>query len=99
MTNFFLLQIGKTKVFLRAGQMAELDACRAEVLGRSAIIIQKKGRTYICERQYKLLRFSAIELQRAVRGINNVNPSKLFIVVLSIILIIDFLSHLVLHML
>ncbi|XP_050896749.1 myosin-6 [Lathyrus oleraceus] len=61
-------QIGKTKVFLRAGQMAELDACRAEVLGRSAIVIQKKARTYICEKQYKLLRFSAIELQRAIKG-------------------------------
>ena len=61
-------QIGKTKVFLRAGQMAELDACRAEVLGRSAIIIQKKTRTFICEKQYNLLRFSAVELQRAVRG-------------------------------
>ncbi|KAK7348999.1 hypothetical protein VNO80_23815 [Phaseolus coccineus] len=29
-------QIGKTKVFLRAGQMVELGACRAEVLGKSA---------------------------------------------------------------
>ncbi|KAI5448218.1 hypothetical protein KIW84_015587 [Lathyrus oleraceus] len=67
-------QIGKTKVFLRAGQMAELDACRAEVLGRSAIVIQKKARTYICEKQYKLLRFSAIELQRAIKGINYLNP-------------------------
>ncbi|KAM6568757.1 hypothetical protein CsatB_016742 [Cannabis sativa] len=35
-------QIGKTKVFLRAGQMAELDACRSEVLGRSASVIQRK---------------------------------------------------------
>ncbi|WJX10583.1 hypothetical protein P8452_01285 [Trifolium repens] len=61
-------QIGKTKVFLRAGQMAELDACRAEVLGRSAIVIQKKGRTFICEKKYKLMRFSATEVQRAVRG-------------------------------
>ncbi|KAI5437644.1 hypothetical protein KIW84_023673 [Lathyrus oleraceus] len=67
-------QIGKTKVFLRAGQMAELDACCAEVLGRSAIVIQKKARTYICEKQYKLLRFSAIELQRAIKGINYLNP-------------------------
>ncbi|GMN48941.1 hypothetical protein TIFTF001_018110 [Ficus carica] len=29
-------QIGKTKVFLRAGQMAELDARRTEILGNSA---------------------------------------------------------------
>jgi myosin V len=32
-------QIGKTKVFLRAGQMVDLDARRAEVLGRAARII------------------------------------------------------------
>ncbi|KAL8470847.1 hypothetical protein ACS0TY_033426 [Phlomoides rotata] len=38
-------QIGKTKVFLRAGQMAELDARRSEVLGRSASIIQRKYRS------------------------------------------------------
>ncbi|GAU25942.1 hypothetical protein TSUD_16800, partial [Trifolium subterraneum] len=61
-------QVGKTKVFLRAGQMAELDACRAEVLGRSAIVIQKKARTFICEKKYKLLRFSATIVQTAVRG-------------------------------
>ncbi|KAJ1416832.1 P-loop containing nucleoside triphosphate hydrolase [Sesbania bispinosa] len=35
-------QIGKTKVFLRAGQMAELDTRRSEVLGKSASIIQRK---------------------------------------------------------
>ncbi|GFS43835.1 myosin family protein with Dil [Actinidia rufa] len=34
-------QIGKTKVFLRAGQMAELDARRAEVLGNAAKRIQR----------------------------------------------------------
>ncbi|XP_039063944.1 myosin-9-like [Hibiscus syriacus] len=33
-------QIGITKVFLRAGQMAELDAKRAEVLNSAAKIIQ-----------------------------------------------------------
>ncbi|KAF1863221.1 hypothetical protein Lal_00014681 [Lupinus albus] len=62
-------QIGKTKVFLRAGQMAELDACRAEVLGRSATVIQRNGRTYICRRYYVSLRLCAIELQRVTRGI------------------------------
>ncbi|KAE9595348.1 putative myosin ATPase [Lupinus albus] len=61
-------QIGKTKVFLRAGQMAELDACRAEVLGRSATVIQRNGRTYICRRYYVSLRLCAIELQRVTRG-------------------------------
>ncbi|XLR05925.1 hypothetical protein S83_072123 [Arachis hypogaea] len=61
-------QIGKTKVFLRVGQMAQLDACRAEVLGRSATIIQRKVCTYLCQKHYNTLRMSAIQVQRVVRG-------------------------------
>ncbi|TQD74336.1 hypothetical protein C1H46_040131 [Malus baccata] len=61
-------QIGKTKVFLRAGQMAELDARRSEVLGRSASIIQRKVRSYLAKRSFILLRLSAIRLQAACRG-------------------------------
>ncbi|KAE8673101.1 hypothetical protein F3Y22_tig00111812pilonHSYRG00246 [Hibiscus syriacus] len=44
-------QIGKTKVFLRAGQMAELDTRRSEVLGRSASIIQRKIHSYLAHRK------------------------------------------------
>ncbi|RDY08630.1 Myosin-7, partial [Mucuna pruriens] len=62
-------QIGKTKVFLRAGQMAELDACRAEVLGISASIIQRRVRTFLCRKVFILLKLSAIELQRVARGL------------------------------
>ncbi|KAK7303433.1 hypothetical protein RJT34_14339 [Clitoria ternatea] len=40
-------QIGKPKLFLRAGQMAELDTRRSEILGRSAGIIQRKVRSYL----------------------------------------------------
>ncbi|XP_068466187.1 myosin-7-like [Phaseolus vulgaris] len=61
-------QIGKTKVFLRAGQMAELDACRAEALGRFATVIQRKFRTFLCQKQYILMQLSAIELQRVAKG-------------------------------
>ncbi|XP_068461753.1 myosin-8-like [Phaseolus vulgaris] len=61
-------QIGKTKVFLRAGQMAELDACRAEVLGKSASVIQRKVRTFLCRKRYVILQLSAIELQRVAKG-------------------------------
>ncbi|KAK3193407.1 hypothetical protein Dsin_024717 [Dipteronia sinensis] len=61
-------QIGKTKVFLRAGQMAELDACRSEVLGRSASIIQRKVRSYLARRSFFWLRRSAIQIQAACRG-------------------------------
>ena len=63
------LQIGKTKVFLRAGQMADLDARRSEVLGRSANIIQRKVRSYLSRRSFISLRLSAIQLQAACRGI------------------------------
>ncbi|KAJ4841160.1 hypothetical protein Tsubulata_016923 [Turnera subulata] len=60
-------QVGKTKVFLRAGQMAELDARRTEVLGRSACIIQRKVRTFICRKRFILLRQSAIVIQTICR--------------------------------
>lgn len=61
-------QIGKTKVFLRAGQLAELDARRVEVLGRSARIIQRKARSYLARRSFIELRKSAIQLQASCRG-------------------------------
>ncbi|WMV47058.1 hypothetical protein MTR67_040443 [Solanum verrucosum] len=61
-------QIGKTKVFLRAGQMAELDARRTEVLGRSASIIQRKVRSYMARRSFTVLRRSTIQIQSLCRG-------------------------------
>ncbi|XP_059432399.1 myosin-6-like isoform X3 [Corylus avellana] len=61
-------QIGKTKIFLRAGQMAELDAHRSEVLGRSASIIQRKVRSYLARKSFVLLRRSVIQIQAACRG-------------------------------
>ncbi|KAI7740045.1 hypothetical protein M8C21_006221, partial [Ambrosia artemisiifolia] len=61
-------QIGKTKVFLRAGQMAEIDARRSEVLGRSATKIQTKFRGYTACNKYILLRSSALVIQTICRG-------------------------------
>ncbi|MCD7469622.1 hypothetical protein HAX54_008764, partial [Datura stramonium] len=61
-------QVGKTKVFLRAGQMAELDTRRNEVLGRSASKIQGKVRTYFARKKFVLLRVSAIQIQAVCRG-------------------------------
>ncbi|KAJ8547151.1 hypothetical protein K7X08_010737 [Anisodus acutangulus] len=63
-----VLLVGKTKVFLRAGQMAELDTRRNEVLGRSASIIQGKVRTYFARKKFMLLRVSAIQIQAVCRG-------------------------------
>ena len=63
------LQIGKTKVFLRAGQMAELDARRTEVLSCSAGKIQRKVRSFLARRNFIQLRMSSIQLQAMCRGI------------------------------
>ncbi|XP_042391236.1 myosin-17-like isoform X1 [Zingiber officinale] len=61
-------QLGKSKVFLRAGQMAELDARRAEVLGRAARTIQRQIRTYIARKEFLMLRKTTIHLQSRWRG-------------------------------
>ncbi|KAG5403473.1 hypothetical protein IGI04_009592 [Brassica rapa subsp. trilocularis] len=61
-------ELGKTKVFLRAGQMAELDARRAEVLGNAARKIQMQIRTYIAQKEFRTLRGAAIILQSNCRG-------------------------------
>ncbi|KAM7252959.1 hypothetical protein ACFE04_008860 [Oxalis oulophora] len=67
-TNLKGYQIGKTKVFLRAGQMAELDAVRSEVLGISASIIQRKVRSYLARKHFLLLQKSSIQIQALCRG-------------------------------
>ncbi|XP_062155065.1 myosin-17-like [Alnus glutinosa] len=62
-------QIGKTKVFLRVGQMAELDARRAEILGNAARTIQRQIRTYVTRKEFISLRQAAICLQSHLQGI------------------------------
>ncbi|XP_042488470.1 myosin-17-like [Macadamia integrifolia] len=61
-------QIGKTKVFLRAGQMAGLDARRTEVLSNAARTIQRQIRTHIARKEFVTLRKAAIHLQSYLRG-------------------------------
>ncbi|KAM4077315.1 hypothetical protein ACJW30_12G129400 [Castanea mollissima] len=61
-------QIGKTKVFLRAGQMAELDAQRASILGISAKVIQKHIRTHITRKMFVKKRKASIHIQSFWRG-------------------------------
>lgn len=76
--SLFNLQIGKTKVFLRAGQMAELDALRTEVLGRSATKIQRKVRSYLARKNFIQLRLSATQLQAICRGISSSNHTEIY---------------------
>ncbi|KAL8224936.1 hypothetical protein R6Q57_017493 [Mikania cordata] len=61
-------QIGKTKVFLRAGQMAELDARKTQKLCNTTKIIQRKIRTHIARKYFLALRKSVIVWQSFCRG-------------------------------
>lgn len=66
--HLLVMQIGKTKVFLRAGQMAELDARRAEVLSSAAKKIQRRIRTHQAQKRFIVLRKATISLQAICRG-------------------------------
>ncbi|KAG5627286.1 hypothetical protein H5410_012504 [Solanum commersonii] len=61
-------QIGKTKVFLRAGQMAELDARRTEVLAHAAKCIQRQIRTYLTRKEFIALKRATIHFQKLWRA-------------------------------
>ncbi|XP_055832955.1 myosin-9-like isoform X1 [Solanum dulcamara] len=61
-------QIGQTKVFLRSGQMAELDAHRALKLTAAVKTIQKETRCHISRRDYVSLQKVAICLQSLCRA-------------------------------
>ncbi|XP_057807584.1 myosin-12 isoform X2 [Salvia miltiorrhiza] len=61
-------QIGKSKVFLRAGQMAELDARRAEVLAHAVKRIQRQIRTHLTRKEFIILRKASINVQKLWRA-------------------------------
>ncbi|XP_019425376.1 PREDICTED: myosin-12-like [Lupinus angustifolius] len=61
-------QMGKTKVFLRAGQMAELDARRAEVLAKAARRLQRQIRTHLTRKEFITLRKATIHIQKTWRA-------------------------------
>lgn len=56
-------QLGETKVFLRAGQMASLDKLRTELMNRCAITIQRHVQGFVKRRQYARTRNAAITVQ------------------------------------
>lgn len=67
----FKLQTGKTKVFLRAGQMADLDARRVLKLSSSAKVIQRKIRAYLTRKFFRSIVFASVALQSFCRGVSN----------------------------
>ena len=71
-------QLGKTKVFLRAGQMAELDARRSEALNNAAIVIQRQFRTFVARKEFNRKRRAALKIQCYWRG-NPFSSDKHFV--------------------
>ena len=61
-------QMGKTKVFLRAGQMAVLDVLRHKKLDAAATNIQKFVRRAQHVKQYKATKAAALMVSRWTRG-------------------------------
>ncbi|KAG5034120.1 hypothetical protein JHK87_009030 [Glycine soja] len=61
-------QLGRTKVFLRAGQICILDSRRAEVLDNAAKCIQRRQRTFIARRDFISIQAAALSLQACCRG-------------------------------
>ncbi|KAE9599821.1 putative myosin ATPase [Lupinus albus] len=61
-------QLGRTKVFLRAGQIGILDSKRAEVLDNAAKCIQRRLRTFVAHRDFISVRAATVSLQACCRG-------------------------------
>ncbi|KAH7574460.1 hypothetical protein JRO89_XS03G0299300 [Xanthoceras sorbifolium] len=61
-------QMGRTKVFLRAGQIGVLDSRRAEVLDTAAKRIQRRLQTFIAQRNFASIRSAVFALQAYCRG-------------------------------
>lgn len=54
---------GYAQIFLRAGQMAELDRIRTELLNNSAITLQRHARGFVKRSQYQRKRRAVVVLQ------------------------------------
>ncbi|KAJ0579544.1 putative myosin ATPase [Helianthus annuus] len=62
------MQIGKVKVFLRAGHMAALDTRRAERLDIAIVYIQRTTRSYLIRKRFLAMANLAVALQTLCRG-------------------------------
>ena len=61
-------QAGRTKVFLRTGAMARLDALRTDVLNKAALTLQRFGRGFIARRRFARAKAAVVTLQAGARG-------------------------------
>ncbi|KAG2549285.1 hypothetical protein PVAP13_9KG264400 [Panicum virgatum] len=66
--NLENFQLGRTKVFLRAGQIAVLDSRRGEILDNASRILQGHFRTFIARKKFLSTRKASISIQIYCRG-------------------------------
>ncbi|KAK8930649.1 hypothetical protein KSP39_PZI016458 [Platanthera zijinensis] len=66
--NLENFQLGRTKIFLRAGQIAILDGRRNEVLDGAARYIQDWFHTYITRKEFIKKKYAAVTLEAYCRG-------------------------------
>eukprot|EP01117_Protostelium_nocturnum_P017407 TRINITY_DN7085_c1_g5_i3.p1 TRINITY_DN7085_c1_g5~~TRINITY_DN7085_c1_g5_i3.p1 ORF type:complete len:1433 (-),score=309.06 TRINITY_DN7085_c1_g5_i3:27-4325(-) len=60
-------QLGTTKLFLRAGQLAKLEKVRTDLMNSSAVNIQKVWRGRKQKREFKVMQQCALVLQTVIR--------------------------------
>eukprot|EP00736_Rhodelphis_marinus_P011767 Rmarinus@m.12264 len=60
-------QVGRTKIYMRAGVMERLEEQRAKLITARVIQLQAIARTVILRRRYRLLRGRSIRIQAAIR--------------------------------
>ncbi|KXZ52496.1 MYO1A protein [Gonium pectorale] len=61
-------QLGLTKIFMRGGQMAQLDKLRTDTLNSAAITIQRFVRGALARRRYVAARAAVLTIQCAMRA-------------------------------
>ncbi|GAA98757.1 uncharacterized protein L969DRAFT_497598 [Mixia osmundae IAM 14324] len=62
-------QVGKTKIFFRAGMLGYLEKLRGDRLNYLATLLQKNLRRHIAVKKYKSMRVATIGIQATWRGI------------------------------
>ncbi|KAI8333990.1 P-loop containing nucleoside triphosphate hydrolase protein [Chlamydoabsidia padenii] len=66
-TDPSMYQVGKTKIFFRAGQLAYMEKRRADRFNECATLLQKYMRRFICRTRFLRMRTLAINLQAVIR--------------------------------
>ena len=61
-------QVGKTKIFFRAGQIAYIEKLRSDKFRDCIVKIQKYMRRFVYQMRFKRLRQAAVRIQTTVRG-------------------------------